>query len=343
MFLHPGKKYVLTAAIILVCATTAFTQGARWSKAAPFPEPDEELYGMTVNGKMYVLGGFGTARGKNYEYDPASDKWTKKAAMPRPAHHQSMVEYQGKIYVFGGFVAPMSGPQGGWEPIDNAWVYDPANDSWRNLAPMPIKRGSAAANIVNGKVYVMGGATTPEGSKDIAISNATTANNLVRNDVYDIASNTWSSGAPMRIGYTIPGRSCMYTHIVPRAADRYRRGVRPRDQYVGRAEGKDADGAERRRLGDLWREDLRRRRRDCDQRARRRVPRRGSVRPGHQLVVDPAVDADATPRRGRRDDRQQVPPGERHDHVSGRGRRAGPHRRSPRHAARRAGTAGGGN
>jgi N-acetylneuraminic acid mutarotase len=111
---------------------------------------------------MYVLGGFGAARGKNFEYDPAADKWTKKAAMPRPAHHQAMVEYQGKIYVFGGFVAPMSGPQGGWEPIDNAWVYDPAADSWRNLAPMPIKRGSAAANLVNGKVYVMGGATTPE-------------------------------------------------------------------------------------------------------------------------------------------------------------------------------------
>jgi N-acetylneuraminic acid mutarotase len=64
---------------------------------------------------------------------------------------------------------------------------------------MPIKRGSAAANIVNGKVYVMGGATTAEGSKDVAISNATTANNLVRNDIYDIASNTWSAGAPMAL------------------------------------------------------------------------------------------------------------------------------------------------
>jgi lipopolysaccharide heptosyltransferase II len=29
----------------------------------------------------------------------------------------------------------------------------------------------------------------------------------------------WASGAPMRIGYTIAGRSWMYTHVVPRAAD----------------------------------------------------------------------------------------------------------------------------
>ena len=30
---------------------------------------------------------------------------------------------------------------------------------------------------------------------------------------------TWTSGAPMRIGYTITGRRWMYTHAVPRAAD----------------------------------------------------------------------------------------------------------------------------
>jgi lipopolysaccharide heptosyltransferase II len=30
---------------------------------------------------------------------------------------------------------------------------------------------------------------------------------------------TWASGAPMRIGYTIAGRTWMYTHVVPRAAD----------------------------------------------------------------------------------------------------------------------------
>jgi lipopolysaccharide heptosyltransferase II len=29
----------------------------------------------------------------------------------------------------------------------------------------------------------------------------------------------WASGAPMRIGYAIAGRSWMYTHVVPRAAD----------------------------------------------------------------------------------------------------------------------------
>ena len=88
--------------VVLLLATTAFSQ-ARWTKLAPFPEPDEELYGITANGKLYVIGGFGAgkARGIVFEYDPATDRWSKKKPMARPFHHQAMVEHNGKIYVFG--------------------------------------------------------------------------------------------------------------------------------------------------------------------------------------------------------------------------------------------------
>ena len=33
-------------------------RGMRWTKAAPFPEPEEELYASVVSGKLYVVGGF---------------------------------------------------------------------------------------------------------------------------------------------------------------------------------------------------------------------------------------------------------------------------------------------
>src|ERR1700752_1031421 len=133
-----------TGFFVVLLAATAFTQ-ARWTRLAPFPEPDEELYGVAAGGKMYVLGGFGggKARGGVFEYDPAADRWTKKKPMARPVHHQAMVAYQGKIYVFGGFVFPSTGA--GWEPVDNAWEYDPAADTWKALPPLPAKRGSALA------------------------------------------------------------------------------------------------------------------------------------------------------------------------------------------------------
>ena len=78
----------------LVFATTGLAQlpGSPWKKAWPFPEPDEELYGVAAGGKMYVIGGWGggKARGVNYEYDPDADTWTKKKSMPRPAHHAAL-------------------------------------------------------------------------------------------------------------------------------------------------------------------------------------------------------------------------------------------------------------
>ena len=88
-------RTIITALLAsLVFATAALAQMPinPWKKAAPFPEPDEELYGAAVNGKMYVIGGWddGKARGANYEYDPATDKWTKKQSMPRPAHHAAL-------------------------------------------------------------------------------------------------------------------------------------------------------------------------------------------------------------------------------------------------------------
>jgi N-acetylneuraminic acid mutarotase len=197
--LRRGFTVFATGAIVLLLATSAFTQ-ARWSKMAPFPEPDEELYGTTANGKLYVIGGYGggKARGVVFEYDPAADRWTKKKPMARPVHHQAMVEYQGKIYVFGGFVFPSTG--GGWEPVDNAWEYDPVADAWKALAPMPGKRGSAVVAQVGGKMYVVGGATTVEGSKEPGINGNGPARVVTTNEVYDPASNTWQSRAPMALG-----------------------------------------------------------------------------------------------------------------------------------------------
>src|SRR5262245_56521899 len=50
---------VALLAAVTISAQTPPARGMRWSKAAPFPEPEEELYGTVINGKFYVVGGFG--------------------------------------------------------------------------------------------------------------------------------------------------------------------------------------------------------------------------------------------------------------------------------------------
>ncbi len=84
--------------------------------------------------------------------------------MPRPAHHLALTGYNGKVYIFGGFEPP-PGTTPGWVPLNNAWEYNPADDSWKALAPMPIARGAAQAAEINGKIYVVGGATLAPGAE----------------------------------------------------------------------------------------------------------------------------------------------------------------------------------
>jgi N-acetylneuraminic acid mutarotase len=212
-----------TATLAGMVATLAFVTNALaqmptspWKKGAPFPEPDEELYGVATNGKLYVIGGWadGKAGGVTYEYDPATDKWTKKQPMPRPAHHAALAAANGKIYVMGGFVPPADTalPLGAaWQPIDNAWQYDPVADTWKSLAPLPTKRGSAVAVEVGGKIYTIGGATTVEGpvrddsrgrlddAKDPFFTAFGPARVLAVNEVYDPATNKWETRQPMSV------------------------------------------------------------------------------------------------------------------------------------------------
>lgn len=182
---------------LLLAATVAHAQ---WVQRAPFPEPGEELLGASAGGKMYVFCGLAPGWkpvGLVYEYDPSTDKWTKKKPMALPSHHVAFTELNGKIYAFGGFVPPESGPPA-WVPIDNAWEYDPAADTWKALAPMPTKRGSPVAVAVNGRIYVIGGATTPPNDRDVTAVHPARPHVAVGTvEEYDPATNTWRARTPM--------------------------------------------------------------------------------------------------------------------------------------------------
>ena len=199
LFINKYLRYIVSVAALFMLLASGLAAAQKWSRLALFPEPSEEVYGIASGGKLYVFGGLGAAwkpKGLVYEYDPAADKWTKKKPMALPSHHVALAELNGKIYVIGGFKLPQSGPPA-WEPINNTWEYDPANDTWKALAPLPTKRGSPNAAIVNGKIYVIGGASTHPGSKETAVHPARPHRSMDTNEVYDPATNTWETRSPM--------------------------------------------------------------------------------------------------------------------------------------------------
>jgi N-acetylneuraminic acid mutarotase len=87
-----------------------------------------------------------------------------------------------KIYAIGGGQGTSILSQ---EPIFAAnEVYDPLTNVWTTLSPLPVAvKGNTATIGFNGKIYVFGGLS------------AAGASSLVQ--IYSVASNTWSTGAPM--------------------------------------------------------------------------------------------------------------------------------------------------
>jgi hypothetical protein len=65
---------------------------------------------------------------------------------------------------------------------NDLWRWSPATETWTQLANMPTGKQNIQGAYWNGKIYVPGGFTTVH---------------LTENAIYDIATNTWSLGAPL--------------------------------------------------------------------------------------------------------------------------------------------------
>ncbi len=185
-----------SAAIAQTPAPLATPSAAHpWIQGAPFPEPSEEVLGATASGKLYVFAGLAPGwkpKAMAFEYDPAANQWAKKRPMRLASQHVAFTSLNNKIYAFGGFSYPAAGAPG-WNPLNNAWEYDPATDEWKELAPMPTRRGAAAAGVAGGKIYVTGGANSLSGVTENGIHPARPHNVVATVEQYDPATNTWKT------------------------------------------------------------------------------------------------------------------------------------------------------
>jgi len=153
-----------------------------------------------VNGKFYVFGGYaGSSYYATYRiYDPTTNTWTSKGNMPSTVcgsyWYKGGAAYIGnnKILICGGKTAGGWGGSGGASKL--AVTYDVTSDSFVRIADMPAERQYFAIAPMGGKVYVMGGFDT-----------GTTAQSTVY--VYDISTNTWTTGT------ALPATRCYPTGI----------------------------------------------------------------------------------------------------------------------------------
>lgn len=184
------KRATLTIFLVLCSLLITLTKVAvaraaedSWTTMEPMPTARNGFGVAVVNGKIYAIGG-GTYLNTNEEYNPVMDAWITKTPMPTARIGFGIAVCQNKIYVIGGSI--------GWdqdneEPIHCSTneFYDPLTDTWETKTSMPTSRSELDANVVNGKIYLIGGRT---GGQYSTVS---------LNEVYDPVTNLWTTKEPI--------------------------------------------------------------------------------------------------------------------------------------------------
>src|SRR6266481_1548388 len=85
------------------------------------------------------------------------------------------------VYVYGGQTST-----GGF--LNDLWRWNPVTQTWTQLANMPTAKGNIQGTYWNGKIYVPGGFAAGV--------------HITENAIYDIATNAWSTGAPLPAAQT---------------------------------------------------------------------------------------------------------------------------------------------
>lgn len=161
MSLHRLTSVLFGAAIALALAIASAEQlpPAQWQSVVASDgsllEARHEAAFTSVGSSLVLAGGRGEKT--TNLFDPNSGLWRTGAAPPIEVHHFQGVEVDGTLWAIGAFTGGYPDEQ----PLPNALIYDPESDLWREgpLVPADRRRGSAGAAVVNGFIYIAGGAT----------------------------------------------------------------------------------------------------------------------------------------------------------------------------------------
>jgi N-acetylneuraminic acid mutarotase len=151
-----------------------------WRKGSPLPQPRSDAAAITLQNRIYILGGGAgtTVRADALVLDGGEWSASPDADLPEPRLYPTAIASAGYVYLFGGMTKP-----GDYRTISNTfWRWQPGSKGWESLAPLPgAHRIHAAMAELHGQIYVFGGATALSRS----VEN--------RNDAYryDPLNNRW--------------------------------------------------------------------------------------------------------------------------------------------------------
>lgn len=171
-----------------------------WKTLAPLPEGRHHIGLAASDGKIYGIGGFSgaiphwRAHATVFVYDPKRDRWTPGPALPQPRAEGVTAAVGGRIYFIGGRVpaSPDAAHISQHADTSIGEVLDVRSGQWKRIPDAPTARNSAAAAVIDNKIYVVGGrqmVAQPNGGQRPV--------NVATLEVYDPATERWETRAPM--------------------------------------------------------------------------------------------------------------------------------------------------
>jgi N-acetylneuraminic acid mutarotase len=135
----------------------AKTQIATWERLETVGRPTSrhEAAFVAFKDKIYLIGG---RRINPVDvFNPKTREWTEKSESPIELHHFQAVVHRDLIYLIGA----MTGPFPNEKPVERVVAYNPKDDKFEFLHPIPVdrRRGAAGATLHNDKIYIVGGIT----------------------------------------------------------------------------------------------------------------------------------------------------------------------------------------
>src|SRR3989304_10136231 len=126
---------VLIYLILLLLPHSVEAAEGVWTAKKPSPNERSEVAVVSLNEKIYVIGGFKRLGVTDLveEYTPSTDTWATKAPIPQSLHHAAAAAVRGRIYVIGGFRRLWP-----WKPVNSVYEYDPASNRWSRKAYMTL-------------------------------------------------------------------------------------------------------------------------------------------------------------------------------------------------------------
>ncbi|MBI4569401.1 MAG: hypothetical protein HY719_13480 [Planctomycetes bacterium] len=218
---------------------TAAAGAFAWKSLSAIPSGGtSEVAVEDSNGVVYLLGGYRSSGAVKdvTRFDPASDTYSNKAMLATARGGAGAVRSGTNIYVIGG--------HDGAAALKSVEVFDASKEAMGTAAAdLSTARNYAAAAIVDGKIYVFGGASSKTSSPGTILASA---------EKYDPATNKWtaikalpsarwaamatSTGGKVYLfgGKDSAGKALKETQVYDPATDAY---TKKKDSVVPRAAG----------------------------------------------------------------------------------------------------------